>query len=46
MSTTSLVILFAAFILLYGAIKNRNPLDVIKAALTQKPLTGAKKIQN
>lgn len=38
MSTMSLAILFAGFVLLYGAIKNRNPLQVIKAAITNQPL--------
>lgn len=45
MNTTTLIILFVAFVLLYGAIKNANPLAVIKNALTNKPLTGAPKIQ-
>jgi len=38
MNTVALAILFAGFVLLYGAIKNKNPLQVIKAALTNKPL--------
>ncbi len=38
MNTIALAILFAGFVLLYGAIKNKNPLQVIKAALTNKPL--------
>lgn len=46
MSTTTLVILFVAFVLLYGAIKNVNPLAAIKNALTNKPPSSAQKIQN
>lgn len=38
MNTVALAILFAGFVLLYGAIKNKNPLQIIKAALTNKPL--------
>ena len=45
MNTTTLVILFTAFVLLYGAIKNKNPLAVIKSAITNKPISNAPKIQ-
>lgn len=38
MNTMALAILFAGFVLLYGAIRNKNPLQVIKAAITNQPL--------
>jgi hypothetical protein len=45
LSTTTLVILFAAFVLLYGAIRNVSPLGAIKNALTNKPPTSAAPLQ-
>lgn len=44
-NTTALVALFAGFILLYGAIKNRNPLEVIKGALNGKQPSSAGALQ-
>lgn len=42
MNTTTLIVLFAGFILLYGAIKNKNPLQVIQGAIGGKaPATAA-----
>ena len=44
MNMTALVMLFAGFVLLYGAIKNKNPLEVIKNALSGKPPSSASPI--
>jgi hypothetical protein len=42
--TLPIVCMLAGFILLYGAIRNRNPLEVIKNTLTGKG-TGGTAIQ-
>lgn len=42
MNLISLVMIVAGFVLLYGAIKNLHPLDVIQRALSGKPISEAK----
>jgi len=42
LETIPVVILVGAIVLLYGAIRNKNPIDVIKLALSGKSLDGAK----
>lgn len=39
-----LMMVVGGSVLLYGAIKNRNPIDVVKMALTGKPLTAARQL--
>ncbi len=46
LQTLPLVVGVAGAVLLYGAVTNRNPLDVIKLALTGKPLNTAKPLFN
>ena len=44
MNMTALILTFAGFVLLYGAIKNKSPLEVIKNAITGKPPSSASPI--
>lgn len=45
MSPLTLALLVAGFLLLYGAIKNLNPLDVVKNALSGKPIGDARALK-
>ena len=45
MNPVTLALLVAGFLLLYGAVKNRNPLDVVKNALAGKPIGEARALK-
>ena len=45
MNTTVLILFLVGFVLLYGAVKNRSPLDVVKNALSRQPVANATPIQ-
>lgn len=45
MSLVTLVMVVGGFLLLYGAVKNLNPLDVIRNALTGKDIHTAKPLK-
>lgn len=44
LNIVAVVMIVGGFILLYGAIKNLNPLNVVQNALSNKPLSSAKPI--
>lgn len=41
-----LMMVVGGSVLLYGAIKNKNPIEVVKLALTGKPISGAKPLNS
>lgn len=45
MSITTLIMLVGGFLLLYGAVKNKNPLEVIRNALTGKDIQSSKPLK-
>jgi hypothetical protein len=44
-NTTAITLVLIGFILLYGAIKNKNPLEVVKNAIGGKPVAQSKSLQ-